>query len=407
MSLNLHVSYVRALAIATLLVILLVAGINRAVNPYWVFAEDLIGEADRPETFTHLRLVKAAQVRHQRPQSIILGSSRAETGLDPKHPMWQAKPVYNLGLSNASLYEMRRYLEHTCVLGKVQQAVLLLDFSAFLPGAKPAPDFSESRLAIQPDGILNPSSDRWDLFSALLTWDALQGSISTLIGREGEKRYLVDGSRDASAEDARVLVKGGAIRAFAAYERRLVSSIKPIASKPRLGEHELQQFRDMIVLARRQGVDLRLAIAPMHVRYQEIQRLQGLDALYEDWKCTLVSMLNQEAGGKHTPFSLYDFGVYSDETADPIPPKGLARYYYEASHFNKALGNRLLEIALARPNQTSVNPPGSFGHHLTETSLNKHLEAVRRARAQWAENHAHELAEIEATLPQVGKASLR
>ncbi len=407
MALNLHTTYLRTLVIVSVAVVMAVAVINRAVNPYGLFAKDLMPGADRPETFTHLRLVKAAQVRHLRPQSLILGSSRAETGLDPAHPAWQAKPVYNLGLSNASLYEIKRYFQHACALGKVRQVVLLLDFAAFLPGAQPAPDFTENRLAVLPDGAKNLAWDSQDLISALLTWDAWNGSLATWIGREGEKRYLPDGSRDASAEDKRVLAKGGAVRAFAAYERRLLSSIKPTSAKGSLGENELQQLRDMIHLARQMAIDLRLAIAPMHVRYQEIQRMQGYDTLYETWKRTLVSILKQEAEGKGNPFPLYDFGVYSDETIDPIPAKGLARYYYEASHFNKALGNRLLGILLAPTDHSAINPAGNFGHRLTEDSLQEHLLAVQKGRAQWAENHAQELAALEAAMPQGTKANRR
>ncbi len=407
MALNLHKTYLRTLVLALLMGVLAVASINRAVNPYGLFAKDLMQGADRPETFTHLRLVKAAQVRHQRPQSLILGSSRAETGLDPKHPGWQAKPVYNLGLSNASLYEIKRYFQHACALGQVRQVVLLLDFAAFLPGAQPAPDFDEGRLAALPNGAPNLTWNGKDIISALFTWDALQGSFATLIGREGEKRYLPDGSRDAFAEDARVLAKGGAVRAFAAYERRWLSSIKLTSADVVLGEAELQHFRDMLHLARALKIDLRLAIAPMHVRYQEIQRMLGLDPHYESWKRSLVSLLKQEAVGKSDPFPLYDFGVYSEETADPIPVKGLARYYYEASHFNKALGNRLLDIALAQKDPLQSKRPGTFGHPLTEKSLDEHLGAVQATREKWAKSHAQELAVLEAAMPQGTKANRR
>ena len=77
---------------------------------------------------------------------------RAETGLDPAHPGWAASPVYNLGLSNASIYEIRRYFEHACALADVRQVVVLLDFASFLAGGTVAPDFLEDRLAILPDG---------------------------------------------------------------------------------------------------------------------------------------------------------------------------------------------------------------------------------------------------------------
>ncbi|HYF34120.1 MAG TPA: hypothetical protein VD994_02430, partial [Prosthecobacter sp.] len=98
------------LAAATLLVVVALAALlNRAVNPYSLFARDWLTSKYKPETFTHLRLVKAAQVRHYKPQGLILGSSRAETGLAPDHRSWSAQPVFNLGLSEAGIYEIQRY----------------------------------------------------------------------------------------------------------------------------------------------------------------------------------------------------------------------------------------------------------------------------------------------------------
>lgn len=377
MKAGLHSRYLRGLAWTALAAVLATALVNRAANPYCIFSTDWLKSSHKPETFTHLRLVKAYQVRHLRPRSLILGSSRAETGLDPSHPGWKERPVYNLGLSNASPYEIQLYLQHACEVGDVVEAVLLLDFVSFLEGGAPAPDFQEKRLA----STGSPGNVWWhDLVTGLLTWDALKGAASTVTGRGGEKKYLPDGSRDAMEEDRRVMSKGGAAKAFAAYEKRMTLPEKSVDdAKFSLGTHEMECFRKILEIARAHGIRLHLAIAPSHARYLQIIHRRGMWKLYEDWKRELVSILLLEAG-ENAPFPLLDFGVFSEETEDPVPAQGLARYYYEASHFNKRLGNVLLNRLLSHQPGAAAVPPGGFGFLLASKALDRHLSAVRTAR---------------------------
>lgn len=397
--------YLRQLAFTVLGTCVVTGLVNRAVNPYSLFKNDWVLTADKPETFTHLRMVKAAQTRHLRPRALILGSSRAETGLDPSHPGWAARPVYNLGLSNASIYEVRRYFEHACAVGEVTQAVALLDFTSFLAGSTVAPDYIEDRLAMRTDGSPGSSTSWIDLPAGLLTWSALNGSLATILGREGEKRYLPDGSRDASAENSRVLSKGGAIKAFAAYEAKALAS--RISKEVRIGETELGHLSAILRLARSRNIDLRLALAPMHVRYLTILELQGHWQMYQDWKRALVRLVAEEAG-KNTPFSLLDFGVCTRQTTDPVPEGGLARYYYEASHFNKVLGNELLSIALGpRTNDSSAISPGEFGHALTRDTLDVHIRAVDQAFRTYQKTHTDETDRLKAMMIQATPPSSR
>lgn len=405
MELEVHRRYLRQLAWAVFVTLAVTMLINRAVNPYRLFATDWLYVGDRPETFTHLRMVKAAQTRHLKPKALILGSSRAETGLDPLHLGWAAQPVYNLGLSNASVYEIRRYLEHACAVGEVRQVVALLDFSSFLAGGTVAPDFSEERLAIRPDGSPSASAAWYDLPAGLLTWSALSGSLATLVGREGEKRYLADGSRDAASEGERVLSKGGSIKAFATYEAKVLGG--QVAHPTRLGDIEFGHLAAILRLARARNIDLRLALPPMHVRYLIILDLQRRWQLYQDWKRALVRLVTEEAG-RGGSFPLFDFGVCTPQTTDPVPATGLARYYYEASHFNKVLGNQLLDITLGRQKGVGRAPvAGDFGHALTPVTLDVHLETIDKAFRSYQNTHADEMARLKSMMFQVTPASSR
>ena len=90
--------------------------INLLVNPFGLFpAPALAGfNAEKTEVHKHTRMIKAHAVRLQNPRGIILGTSRAEYGLDPRHPAWspEARPVYNLALPSGRMQEALLYLQH-------------------------------------------------------------------------------------------------------------------------------------------------------------------------------------------------------------------------------------------------------------------------------------------------------
>jgi len=48
-------------------------------------------------------------------KTIFLGSSRVEYGLDPTHPSLVNKQCLQLGLPGPTMYEVRRYFEHSLI----------------------------------------------------------------------------------------------------------------------------------------------------------------------------------------------------------------------------------------------------------------------------------------------------
>lgn len=211
--------YLVFMLLASAIVLTLVLTLNRLANPYCLFATDWAPHENKPESFSHSRLMKACQVRHLRPAAVILGSSRAESGIDPRHPAWQHHPVYNLGLPGARIYEVMRYFQHACAAGEVRQAVLVLDFFAFLAESEVAKDFREDRLLTDRHGSAQSGFCLTDWTSSMLSWDACTASITTWFAGEKGFRHLANGSRNTAFDIDRILARGGAAKAFAALKQ--------------------------------------------------------------------------------------------------------------------------------------------------------------------------------------------
>ena len=112
---------------------LLLAALAVAVDPYDVFGSPRLPGINtvRPLYETHVPVAKPYQVRRIRPEAVILGSSRAEVGLDPRHPGWAGKSVFNFGLPSASSYEVMLAFLHAQAGAPLKQAVVGLDFFSY------------------------------------------------------------------------------------------------------------------------------------------------------------------------------------------------------------------------------------------------------------------------------------
>ncbi|MBR0781117.1 hypothetical protein [Bradyrhizobium iriomotense] len=103
------------------------------VDPYYVFGTpDIAGiNLVRPRYENYVPAVKPYQVRRIKPDAVILGSSRAEVALDPQHPGWNGKNVFNFGLPSATSYEVMLAFLHAQSVAPLQQTVIGLDFFGF------------------------------------------------------------------------------------------------------------------------------------------------------------------------------------------------------------------------------------------------------------------------------------
>jgi len=376
--------YLVFMLLGSAVAVVLALSLNRVANPYCLFAEDWAPHENKPVTFSHSRMVKANQVRHLRPAAVVLGSSRAESGIDPCHPAWRHHPVYNMGLPGARVYEVMRYFQHACAAGDVREAVLVLDFFAFLEGAGTAKDFREERLLTDQDGTSQPGISWHDWISGMLSWDACSASMRTLVGGKAGFRHLANGSRNTAFDIDRILARGGASKAFEAL-RRGGSTLMPGTSS-RVGEHEKACFRAILHLARKEKIDLRIALGPTHVVYLEGLAADNQWELLIEWMRTIVEIVEEEAarsGG--TPFLLVDFNGYHEFNQERMPEKGVAQYYFDPFHFTPRLGSLMLDLLMGPPEPLSAMHPGSFGVLLNGKSVETQIQAYREHRARFIE----------------------
>ena len=97
----------------TLALLLAVAGFNLAIDPYGLYGFAVEGvNARKPESRTHILLAKQQRLIHAQPETVILGNSRADLGLDPESPYWPEEfgTVFNFAIPGEEMYgTVQRY----------------------------------------------------------------------------------------------------------------------------------------------------------------------------------------------------------------------------------------------------------------------------------------------------------
>ena len=83
--------------------------INYIVDPYGIYNTNFF--KNKPFSYSQMRIVKAVKTKYIKPNSIILGTSRAEVAINPNHEYF-IKPAYNLAVSGSTLYESKLFLKN-------------------------------------------------------------------------------------------------------------------------------------------------------------------------------------------------------------------------------------------------------------------------------------------------------
>lgn len=121
------------------------------------------------------RVLKPAWLASIKPSMVFIGSSRARIAFDPTlvNPEFHLKS-FNYGVSSASAYETRRYIQDAAAQPNVKTIIVALD--AFTSGNAAQPfggGFDELRLAVTPQGAPTPRRDLWLFTSRYLSGGAL------------------------------------------------------------------------------------------------------------------------------------------------------------------------------------------------------------------------------------------
>jgi hypothetical protein len=358
----------RQLLVATAVPMAAIAAVNSTVDPYgfWRLIEQPGINAVRPRQDNNDRLYKAADIVRQKPDVVILGSSRTKQAIDPDHEGLQAysPQVYNLAINGPNAYEVRRYFDHALANQAQPELVVLgIDFFMFNADLGNQPSFNERRLGISHLSLQDAATTTLSLDTLQASWETIQANRPP---SEVDGAYEPNGfGPNREAEDGK---RQWRFNQSAALYFELHSDYK-------LSEEYLAEFQRIVELCEERDIPLVIFISPAHATQWEAIRATGHWETFEAWKRRIVAIA-----------PVWDFSGYNTVTTEPMGDE--MDYYTDNSHYSVPVGNWVLDRILS-PSAQGV--PEDFGVWVTPDNLETHLQTIREDRQTWARQNQDEV----------------
>lgn len=378
-----------------------IAGLNWLVNPFSLFDPPTISRlnVNKPGYIEHLRLTHTHRVAAQRPDCILLGTSRTGRGLRPDHPSIAQLDCYNLSLPAISMYEMRRYIQHAVALQPLKLAILSIDFRVMSTAADRSGAFVEARLAASEDGThqFAPFS-AWlpDMVAALLSVSAIEASVDSVRRQSWVKDSLRKDGLWVQLDDQYDHRTG-----FNAYTRNTLRRFAEAREQEDIFRENLGHVRRMLREAYSRNIDLRMLIPPSHAWHWQALWQSGLWPRFEEMKRALVEINDEEAQrAKRAAYPIWDFSGSRGPALENPPTERSQKmqWFWEPVHFKTALGDVVLDRVMGVSAMDGAT--ASFGTRLRPDDLSAHLQRLRKLQADFGAEHPEVVQHIRALAEQ-------
>lgn len=390
------------IVIATLLVLAVCVSFNRLIDPYqiWNYPQIQGINTVKHEQATHERIFKTLGLARYPADTVILGTSRSDIGLNPEHPAL-GQHALNLAIAAQPYRETRMLFDAMIDKAHTKTFIIGLDY---LPSDGRAPlDFTTENF----DALR-----AWELMLSIST---LKDAIRTVAG-EGSvypgNTWSSKGLRLFSAEY--VKAKNGHRSLMRGMDETILSKrylwtqpCSQAALPKNVPATPLEEIRDIFSRAHREHIKLKLFISPSHAHYQETLALSGQWQKWEAWKRLLMQLNETEAKRvNQEPFPLWDFSGYHTMLTENVPRQGdtqtMMQWHFDSIHYTPAMGDLVLDRMFYSTSPKRV-VPDDFGVLLSRNNIEAHLATLRAGRQIYRQNHIDDVTEIEEIAREIAK----
>ncbi|WP_299408677.1 hypothetical protein [Acaryochloris sp. IP29b_bin.148] len=341
--------------------------------------------------------VKALDLRQGNYDALILGTSRAHQGIDPLNPVFDGKSAYNAAFEGATIYDIRDALKFSIKHQSLRTVVLGLDMGSFKVGK-----FNGEKSTTKSKFVkINSNYDIYlRHFDRLISYYGTINSIKTIA--KNINNHQPEVMKTDRGFRQRNLISANARHMFRKQLNESLFATNLHKNSDSFSIDSLNAFRDIIIACRQNNIELYVFISPTHARHLEKFKALGKFSDFEQWKRKIVTILEEEKTSlASNTVTLWDFSGYNHFTTENIPPEKSPRqmqWYFEASHYKKELGDKVLfEMMANKPLKRSndVSSDSRFGILLDINTIEPHLAYIREQGSRYREQNPHELTEIQ------------
>lgn len=392
-------SFLRVFAATLALGVAAAVGTVLLVDPYSLHNVVSVPgfNAIKPGLVRYQAEIKSAQAIAQQPDTLFLGNSRAEIGFDPHGAGLAGRRAYNLAIPDdsqtAALWALRQVQSAGARPKTIVLGVEFLDFLQRRNGLNFAP--ADAR-----DAPMHGVQWRFD---AAFSLQSLRDAATTLlIQHDSEAVTLAPQGLNPLHDYGAFVRKGGY---FLIFEQRAQESARQYQHKLKgaLTPQRGAELATLLDLAGQHGADVQLVIYPYHAQIMALFERTGLWPAFEAWKDELLrQVMAARRAHPEARYTLTDFSGYGAYQCERIPAAGdtisATRWYWEAGHFKRELGDLMLAQVLTPGGQTAA---GAFGMRLEPDTLALNSQRIAAERATCLDQNTALFQHVEKLVAQV------
>ncbi|WP_371187602.1 hypothetical protein [Thalassotalea maritima] len=314
----------------------LIATINIVINPFDIFN---IGRFDKinkikPYISDRVRTTKLYQPFFNNINTLIIGNSRVEMGLNPQDfPKDIFANTYNLGLPGVGIVKQLQYADRVLAENDVQYIFLSLDFVDFLHRNPPA-----GRATTHAELKVNEITDK---LAAIFSLDALIASLNTTLQQDKQYSNRMSNGFNPALDFLPVLKYEGEQVLF---QQKIDALYKQIRQRTWYGEfqhlnpnsdyHVLQRF-----IEKHEKAQIFVFINGYHRDYYQVIDNLALTNAFEDWRQLLKNNIAENC-------HFYDFTELAKELSNVLDDNNNHQYFWEPAHYKQNFGKLMIDKML-------------------------------------------------------------
>ncbi|MEM7755662.1 MAG: hypothetical protein AAF297_08510 [Planctomycetota bacterium] len=386
-------AFLTLFAAALLLALGGVAIASAVIDPFRVYRLGLRDDLN-PHKLDVGRVMKAQMIRSNNAATVVLGSSRVNRGINPEDPAWRQTPVVNASVGGARIDELAHAIRLAASEPETERIVVFVDFYMTTQPTEGLHDYKQS--------LLNPELTLPARHAtALVSRRAIDASLKVLENRDNglqHNSWPFNGYRSMGAPK-------GARDHRKLFDDMARDSLRMMWMYGNYTWYDgtIARLAEALERAERPGLNITLAVMPVHAEHLAIIDAARLWPDFERFKCELTRV------GAERAIEVWDFAVLHEVTTEPIPPRGSRKpmtYWWESSHSTETTGALVINRLNPTPNANAASPTPTesnnpLGVRITPANIDNHLGTQRAAYDAWAENNPGDLANIERILSQI------
>jgi hypothetical protein len=359
----------------------LVVGVNFVIDPLGIFHDFRIDKINKYVVINNDagRLVNSIRLQENQYDIIVSGTSRVQSGIDPRSSAFGKARIYNASLGDTDADELNLQLDYIAKhQDELKHLIFGLDFHTFSSKRTIFPDYYNS--------LFVEKNSYWDIVGHYIFSYRSLGDIYLTVQanqKDSLKKYWIDGHNH-------VLSKGG-------FHKSMENILNYYMGKERMFGCFTYDFQRVLDLEKslnallRKGIKVSMFISPQHAKNLMMLENVGLFSSYYDWMRDITSMVARLDRIYKDKITLWNFSGFNSITTEPISDeKDDMKFYIETSHFKTNVGNYLMQTILE--NREVIE---GFGHVIDQSSIEQEITWMKSDARQYSTNFPLDAVDLE------------